>query len=248
MVEPEIVVENVCFGYTAKEEILHNVFFEIEKGGFYGIIGPNGGGKSTLLKLLLGLLRPQAGTIRISGTSPEQAQIAYVPQAFQFDRLFPITVLEVILGGRIQQVSCLGSFSKEDREIALQKLAQVGLSHVANQRFGSLSQGQAQRILVARALASNPSILLLDEPTSSSDPQAGLALLDIIDSFKHTLTIVMVTHSIETILKKVDGILCVQRGTVSMRPRDLCEHFALGLYHEPLMDIPQGHFESLNGP
>ncbi len=245
---PEIVVDNLCFGYTSKDEILHDVSFEIEKGSFYGVIGPNGGGKSTLFKLLLGLLRPQAGSITISGTSPQNAEIAYVPQTFQFDRFFPITALEVVLGGRIQNLSFWGRFSDEDTDIAMQKLAQVGLQHVADQRFGSLSQGQAQRILVARALSSHPSILLLDEPTSSTDPLAGSAILDVIDSLKSQLTILMVTHSVETILKNVHGILCVQGGTVTIPPRDLCEHFALGLYHEPLMDIPKGHFEILNWP
>lgn len=235
----EISVEHLCFGYTAKDEILHDVSFEIEKGGFYGVIGPNGGGKSTLLKLLLGLLKPQSGRIFI----PPEAQAAYVPQTFRFDRLFPITALEVVLGGRIQNLSCWGRFSDEDRDIAQLKLAQVGLSHLANQRFGSLSQGQAQRVLIARALSSKPSILLLDEPTSSSDPSAQVKTFEVIETLQNSMTILMVTHSITTILEKVQGVLCVQGGAVTISPKDLCEHFALGLYHEPLIDAPNDHFD-----
>jgi zinc transport system ATP-binding protein len=240
MTQPEIIVEHLCFGYTSRDEILHDVSFVIEKGGFWGIIGPNGGGKSTLLKLLLGLLIPQAGRIVVS-----TKEIAYVPQTFGFDRLFPITALEVVLGGRMQNLSFWGRFSEQDRKVALEKLAQVGLAHMADQQFGALSQGQAQRVLIARAIASNPSILLLDEPTSSSDPKAQTAILDVIDGHKAYMTILMVSHSVGAILEKVDGILCVQGGTVTISPKDLCEHFALGLYHEPLIDVPKNHFDML---
>lgn len=237
-----ILVTNMCFGHVPNECVLNEVSFTIEKGQFFGIIGPNGGGKSTLLKLILGLFNPWSGTITVNGQTPPTVDVAYVPQTFPCDRSFPITVLEVVLGGRARYLSSLGRFSKADREAAHQALESVGLTHICNQAFGSLSSGQAQRVLIARALASSPSILLLDEPTSSADPDAEAAILSIINSLKGTITVLMVTHSLEAILEMVEGILCIQGGAILMQPKDVCEHFALGLYHVPLAQTPHNHF------
>ena len=236
-----IIFDHVCFGYPHQEEILHNVSFTIRAGDFLAIIGPNGAGKSTLLKLLLRLLKPLQGSI----IAPSAKYIAYVPQTIQLDRLFPITVEEVVLGGRIAFLSWTGRFSAEDRKIVSEQLAFVHLQHIANRRFGDLSLGQAQRVLLARALASHPSILLLDEPTSSSDPAAQALALDLLNSLKGSLTIIMVTHTIETILHTVDSVIMVHGGTAIMRPKEVCEHFAMGLYHKPLIEIPNDHFKQL---
>lgn len=234
----DICLDHVCFGYTSHEEVLHNVSFSVSTGQFWGIIGPNGEGKSTLLKLLLGILKPSKGTI----STPPLKTMAYVPQALYFDRLFPITALEVVLGGQVHFLTKSGRFSKKSYELCYEKLSLVRLEHVANRPFSSLSHGQAQRVLLARALASNPSVLLLDEPTSSSDPAAEAISLEILTSLKGKMTILMVTHNIQTIVKFVDGVLIVQRGTASMRVGEICEHFALGLYHQPLnLQQPCGH-------
>ena len=178
MAPPLIKLSDVLFGYDRNEPVLKNVSFDVQEGQFVGVIGPNGGGKSTLFKLLLGLLSPWKGSILINGAPPPATLMAYVPQAFSFDRAFPITVLEVVLGGRLRHLSSWGKFQKEDLEIALEALSRVGLPHLQSQSFGTLSGGQAQRVLIARALASKPKILLLDEPTSSTDREAESAIFE----------------------------------------------------------------------
>lgn len=233
MTNPLIKVSGVDFGYD-KELVLKNVSFEIQEGQFIGIIGPNGGGKSTLLKLLLGLLDPWKGSILVDGMHPPVNTMAYVPQVFASDKAFPITVLEVVLGGRLRNLSPWGIFYKEDIEIATQALSQVGLLHVQKQPFGTLSTGQAQRVLIARALSSKPKILLLDEPTSSTDQEAANAIFDIILKLKKELTILMVTHNIGRILDHVEQVLCVEGTVAKMALEEICEHFTIGLYHEPM--------------
>jgi zinc transport system ATP-binding protein len=236
MNNPAIEVSQVLFGYSAKEAVLRNVSFTIEKGQFVGVIGPNGGGKSTLLKLLLGLMAPWSGSVSIYGKPPPTTLMAYVPQVFSSDKAFPITVLEVVLGGRMRYVSSWGKFQKEDVDFALQALSQVGLHHLQEHSFGALSGGQAQRVLIARALASRPQILLLDEPTSSTDREAESAIFETILQLKKDLTILMVTHNISRILGHVEQVLCVNGTVSSLPPKEICEHFAIGLYHEPILE------------
>jgi zinc transport system ATP-binding protein len=238
---PPIKVENLSFGYHPKESIFTDVSFNVDGGQFLGIIGPNGGGKSTLLKLLLGLLKPWKGTVLINDISPPTPYVGYVPQAFQFDKYFPITVYEVVLGGRARNLSLCGRYTTKDTAAAREALDHVGLSHIADHPFGTLSGGQAQRTLIARALASKPSVLLLDEPTSSTDPTAEAGILETIQTLKDEMTILMVTHNLSAILSHVEGILCVQGGAVMLHPKDVCEHFALGLYHIPLLETPENH-------
>ena len=238
-------VENVSFGYTKEEPIITNASFSIKKGEFIGIIGPNGGGKTTLLKLLMGFLTPWSGSISIFGKNPKEYPngIAYVPQALRFDKQFPITVLELTLGGRLSHLPWWGCFSKNDREIALEALEKVKLTEFANKPFGTLSGGQAQRALIARALASHPSLLLLDEPTANVDTQAEGEIQELLLQLQNELTILMVTHDIRAIIQQVGRVLCVQRHVESITPHDLCEHFALGLYHYPLIQTSTHHLK-----
>lgn len=241
--ESVIEVKDLTFGYAPHEVVLNKVHFRVEKGDFWGIIGPNGGGKSTLLKLLLGLLKPWKGSIHIHGSegSPPKG-VAYVPQSLSVDRKFPITVMEVVLGARLKHLSCWGRFQKDDHEKATDALHTVGLSSLASSSFGELSGGQAQRVFIARALASEASILLLDEPMSSADPHAEASILETIEKLCGTLTILMVTHNVRALLSRVQGVLCVQGASVLMQPKEVCEHFALGLYHYPLIETDKDHF------
>jgi zinc transport system ATP-binding protein len=240
-----VQVEGVSFGYTKNEPILKNVSFTIEQGEFLGIIGPNGGGKTTLLKLLMGFFVPWTGKISIFGKEPTKYPngIAYVPQALSTDRQFPISVLDLVLEGRLSLLPWWGSFSKEDREAAMQALKLVKLEDLSHRPFGMLSGGQAQRALIARALAQNPKVLLLDEPMSYVDIQAEADLYDILSEIQGSITCLMVTHDIRAVIQKVKRILCVQGTLMSLEPSEVCEHFALGLYHFPLMLTPTSHLK-----
>ena len=241
-----IQVSNLSFGYRKDEYTIQDATFAVQEGEFIGIIGPNGGGKTTLLKLLLGFLDPWAGSISIFGKSPKKHPngIAYVPQQLRFDREFPITLLELVLGGRLSNLSLFGRFSKEDHEEAVKALEKVKLLHCIKKPFGELSGGQMQRALIARALAMNPKILLLDEPTASVDSKAEAEIYELLKELRHELTIMMVTHDIRAVINDVDRVISVQRHIEAMSSTTLCEHFALGLYHFPLIETGRGHLPS----
>lgn len=224
-----IIAEHLCFKYD-KTEVLSDVSFEVKEGDFLGIIGPNGGGKTTLLQLLIGFLSPTKGLLKIY-----DSPIAYVPQNMRFDRYFPISVMELVLGGRLSHLPWYGIYSKEDKEIARAALNQVGLHHLKDRAFGTLSGGQQQRCLIARALATQPKILFLDEPTANVDPTAEHEILELLHALKGVITILMVTHNLQTAINYVDRILCVQQSAIPYSPQEVCEHYALGLYHPPLV-------------
>lgn len=230
-----VKLDDVSFAYQ-DQNILEHVSFSVKEGEFMGVFGPNGGGKTTLLKLLMGFLKPTHGKIEVLGMSPKDAQasIAYVPQSLRFDRQFPVTVGEVVLSGRLFNLPWYGRYLKEDELCAEEIMKSLRLSHLKNQSFGDLSGGQAQRSLIARALVSNPKLLLLDEPTASVDLKAESEIYDILEELKGKMTIIMVTHHLKTAIKQVERVLCVNKTVADLKPEDVCEHFAIGLYHPPL--------------
>lgn len=233
-----IQAEHLYFKYDSTD-VLKDVSFSVNEGEFLGIIGPNGGGKTTLLQLLTGFLSPTKGSIKIFDTRATAAQkwMAYVPQTMRFDRHFPISVMELVLGGRLSELPWYGIYKKEDFEIALHSLEKIGLGHLKDRAFGTLSGGQQQRCLIARALASNPRILFLDEPTANVDSDASYEILNLLQSLKGKITILMVTHDLQTAINQVDRVLCVQQTAIAYTPIEVCEHYALGLYHPPLLTL-----------
>lgn len=235
MAEPIISVSNLDFSYD-KTPILENVNFCIQPGEFIGIFGPNGGGKTTLLKLMMGLLKPTRGNISSPANSSKgtRVKIGYVPQILRFDKDFPISVLDVVLMGCLSQLTWWGAYPKQAKHKALEALAKVALTDFAKAPFGTLSGGQAQRTLIARAIVTNPEILFLDEPTASVDPQAELEIHNLLSELNSTMTIIMVTHDLQSMIDKAKRLLCVHRRVTTMQPKEVCEHFALGLYHTPL--------------
>ena len=236
---PIISLKDLFFSY-GETSILENISLEILEGEFVGIFGPNGGGKTTFLKLLMGFLKPSSGEISILGSSPKKArtQIGYVPQISKMDKQFPITVEEVVRMGALSRIDLFGQISKEDKELALDSLKQVGLEKKRVACFGSLSGGETQRALIARALMAKPQLLILDEPTASVDPLAEEQILTLLSDLKKKMTILMVTHDLQTILQAVGKLLCVHRSVHIHSPSDVCEHFGLGLYHSPI--LPKG--------
>lgn len=224
----QIEIEDLCFAYESVA-VLEDVNLEIEKGAFVGIMGPNGGGKTTLLKLLMRFLAPTKGRVRVKG------RIGYVPQVQRTDRDFPITLYELILLGALSKTTFWGTYPTDVKEQAHEIMEQLGLMAHKNKVFGSLSGGLAQRALLGRALLSDPDVLLLDEPTANIDVPSTGVILEILEELKGKKTILLVTHDLKTVIERVDRVVCVQGQVSSYLPREVCEHFALGLYHTPLL-------------
>jgi len=232
-----ISVRSLFFQYE-EHFILEDVSFEVEEGEFVIIFGPNGGGKTTLLQLLMGFFKPTKGSIEIVRQNPKlfRKQMGYVPQANLFDRRFPISVLDVVLMGCLKPTR-FPTFStkEEEKSKAEQALSQVGMLHCQRRSFGTLSGGEMRRVLMARALVSSPSILLLDEPTTNIDPIAEESFYSLVETLKGKITILMVTHDLQAISKKADRFLCVHRYIKTCSEDQMCDHFIHGLYHSPLV-------------
>ncbi|MBP5639244.1 MAG: ABC transporter ATP-binding protein [Victivallales bacterium] len=207
--KPIIKINNVCFKYDSRE-VLHDITLTISEGMFAVIVGPNGGGKTTLLKLILGLLKPRYGSISVFGMPPEQARtsIGYVPQAILFDDSFPATVLDIVLMGRIER-HFFSIYSKKDKETALRCLKDVGLDELAERPFAALSGGERQRVLIAQAIASQPKLLILDEPGANLDPASAKTLFSLLKKLNQELTILMVSHNLEIVSNVVSHIICL---------------------------------------
>ncbi len=211
MNEKIIEFNNVNFAYD-ENLILDSATFAIEKEDFVAIVGPNGGGKTTLLKLLLGILTPKSGDISILETNAINARnkIGYMPQYLQFDKQFPASSLEIVLMGRLNN-KVFSFYSKKDKEIAMQSLEKMGVADIANKPFSDLSGGQRQRVLIARALACEPEILLLDEPTANIDPAIENQFYELLKKISKEMTIVTVSHDIGFVRNIVNKVICVNR-------------------------------------
>lgn len=190
--------------------VLEDVSFAVHRGESLCVIGPNGGGKSTLAKLLLGILEASAGRLTVLGKSPREARtsVGYVPQAMRFDPQFPISALDIVLMGRLNHLKA-GPFSRKCRGIATDCLGEVGLSGYEKRPFSDLSGGERQRVMIARALACEPEILLLDEPTASIDLSIEAQLIENLASLRRRMTILMITHDLDLVSSIGDSVLCV---------------------------------------
>jgi len=197
-----IEVKNLNFSYE-KQRVLEDINFTIEKSDFLTIIGPNGGGKSTLLKLILGINKLQNGFIKVFGKNHlEQIQnIGYVPQNTNVNLKFPITVLEVVMMGQNSLIKRIFGYKKDEKQKALEVLKKISMEDFANNKISNLSGGQRQRVLIARALFSNPKILLLDEPTSNIDINGCEQVYLTLQELNKKIPIIVVSHDISVILK-----------------------------------------------
>ena len=210
--EIDISVQDVSFSFTGPI-ILDHVSLDIYRGEFLGIVGPNGGGKSTLLKLMLGLLEPNSGKISVLGKTPQKGRssIGYVPQYASFERNFPITVLDTVLLGRIGAKSTLFGYSSEDINAARNALQQTEIEMLQDRLLNTLSGGQLQRVLIARALASNPKLLIMDEPTSNVDMRMEEDIFDLLKRLNASSTIIVVSHDIAFISEYVSRVACLNQ-------------------------------------
>lgn len=226
-----IEARDVCFAYE-HNLVLEDISFSIEAGDYVGIVGPNGGGKTTLLKLLVGLLRPTSGTMTVAGFPPttpaHQAKIGYVPQRISQEQVaFPATVTEIVESGRTVKKGLFGRHTAHDREAVQEALHVAGILDLKDRLMSSLSGGQRQRVYVARALASDPTLLILDEPFVGVDIKTQGEFYAFLKALNETrgLTILFVSHDIDAIAEEVKSILCLNRGL-------LCSG-APSMLHEP---------------
>jgi len=222
--------------------VLEDVCLDIRAGDYMAILGPNASGKTTLLKVLLGLIEPDRGTVRVLGGSPRRARqrIGYVPQHSRFDLSFPIRVEDVVLMGRLGQ-GHVGRPSRADRAAADEALARVEIEDIAHRPIGTLSGGQLQRVLIARALVRQPALLLLDEPTASLDERVGRNVWELFEELSHEMTVVVVTHDIGAISRWVRSVACLNRVLHYHPTPELTPEILEATYGCPVDLLAHGH-------
>lgn len=206
---PLLSVRDVTFGY-GPEVVLDRVDLDIHERDFLAIIGPNGGGKTTLLKVILGLLRPWSGEVvfNLPGGRP---RLGYVPQFSTFDKSFPLRVADVVLMGRLGSRGLLHRYTREDRAASAGALERLRLADLARAHIDEISGGQLQRVLIARALVSDPQVLFLDEPTASIDAESRVTLRGLLEEVNQRIPVVVVTHDVTSIAPMVQRIACINR-------------------------------------
>jgi len=235
---PVLLLEKLSFSFGGPV-VLDHVDLSIAEGEFVGLVGPNGGGKSTLLKIVLGLLQPVSGRVEVLGLAPVRARSAmgYVPQFASFPRDFPISAEEVVLQGRLGHGRLLGGYRGADREAARLAMTETGVRDLRRRPIGSLSGGQLQRVLIARALAAQPRLLILDEPTASVDPRAETDIFDLLKELKTRMTILVVSHDIGFISHYVTRVVCLNRNLVCHTTSELTGEMIQQLYGAPVRMI-----------
>ena len=215
---PAIEIRDLSVGYRTGQPVLKDINLIVLRNDFIAIIGPNGGGKTTLLKVILGLIKPWSGRINIFDhpviSKNTRAKTGYVPQLIP-GKFFPVTVMDVVMMGRLGNTGFFRHFSDTDRSAAEINLLRMGILHLANDNMDSLSGGQKQRVLIARALAGEPDILLLDEPVASVDHETQESFFNLLAELNDSITIVLVTHDVGAVSAHVKNIACINRTLIS---------------------------------
>ncbi|MGB5832343.1 MAG: metal ABC transporter ATP-binding protein [Thiohalocapsa sp.] len=246
---PHVIdIQQLRFAYGATP-VLENVDLTVDQGEFLGLVGPNAGGKSTLLKLVLGLLEPQSGRIQVLGHRPRRARrtLGYVPQYPAFPRDFPISVEDVVLMGRLGIGSMLGRYRRADRAAAAKALAEVEAADLDKRQIGTLSGGQMQRVLLARALVGEPEILILDEPTANIDQRLESEIFDLLATLNRRLTIIVVSHDIAFISGFVSRVACLNGTLVCHATDEIDGQIISDLYGEEVRHISHAHAHQESG-
>jgi len=239
-------IRAVTFSY-GDAPVLEGVDLSVTEGEFLGLVGPNAGGKSTLLKIILGLLSPQSGEVLVLGRPPDQARrlLGYVPQHPGFPRDFPITVEQVVLMGRLGLGQgwrrWLGGWTKADHAAARAALLEVQAADLAERRIGTLSGGQLQRVLVARALVGEPKLLILDEPTANIDQRMEGEIFDLLRVLNARMTILVVSHDVAFISAYVGRVACLNRTLVCHPTEAINGRVIQALYGEDVRQVAHRH-------
>jgi zinc transport system ATP-binding protein len=240
---PFVELEGVGVSY-GEVCVLDGINLTVEPGDFLGIIGPNGSGKTTLLRVMLGLLEPQEGSVRLFGQPPsafrEWRRLGYVPQRAALDPALPVTVGEVVATGLVASLGLFQRIGTRERARVKDALARVGMEGHARARIGVLSTGQQQRVLIARALVSDPELIILDEPTGGVDPEAQTTFYAMLQhlSREREVTLILVSHDIGVVAKEVNKLACLNRRLIFHgRPGDFLSDAALTALYGPAVRI-----------
>jgi len=243
MSEEKIIhIDNLNVKYE-KTIALQNVCLDVYKGDYLGIMGPNGGGKSTLLKAILGLIPITSGKIEFVGQDINSIHqyVGYVPQFSSVDRGFPISVLDVVLTAMLSiHPKPFYRYTQSQRELAYKQLENIGIKELAKRQISELSGGEFQRLLIARALATNPKILFLDEPCANVDPSSRAKIYSMLSALNSTVTIVMVTHDLNAVASQVTSIACLNQTLVYHGKPELTSDIVTSLYGCPVDLIAHG--------
>ena len=206
-------ITDLCFSYSGKE-VLHNIDLVVAQGDFIAVVGPNGGGKTTLLKLIIGGMKPTRGRVRLTGRKPGKKglEIGYVPQQIDHNLSFPATALDVVIMGKhVPENRLPFGRSQQDRRDGLAALEKMGISEFAGRKISDLSGGQRQRVLIARALVTEPELLVLDEPTASIDSRGQTEFYQLLQELNKELTILMVSHDLLSVSAYAKSVACVNK-------------------------------------
>lgn len=232
----EIKSASAGYGHNV---ILKDINLEVFEKDFIGVIGPNGGGKTTLLKLLLGELKPFKGEVKYYKDSAHETLFGYLPQSAGIDKRFPITALDVVLSGIMGRKGLMGKYSSKDKRLAAEMLQRVGVEEYKDKAIGELSGGQMQRVFLGRALISNPSLLILDEPNTYVDNKFEKELYELLEELNKEMAIIMVSHDVGTITTHVKTIACVNRNLHYHRS-NIITNEQLAAYDCPIQLITHG--------
>ena len=235
-----VELKNIHFSYN-KQKILKDIDLEIEDKTFLGIIGPNGGGKTTLLKIISGLVKPDKGQVKIYGKKDGSNLVGYVPQTTRFDYDFPVDVKDVILMGRLEKkIKPFYKYDKKDYKKVNSVIDQLKLGEVAKKQIGQLSGGQLQKVLIARALVSDPDILLLDEPTASIDASLTNVIYSLLNELNKEMTVIVVTHNMAAVSSYFDSIACLNKNLYYHNNTKINEEMVNKVYGCPIDLIAHG--------
>ncbi|UUX93396.1 metal ABC transporter ATP-binding protein [Methanoplanus endosymbiosus] len=242
MKEPAIEINNLTV-MGGGHPLLDSINLTINRGEFHAVIGPNGGGKTTLLKVILGLIKPDSGSVKVFGKTPEENRslIGYVPQFRTFEFGYPISVMEMVLSGRMGHIKGIRkTYREEDIKIARESIEILGIEDLAERNLSELSGGEQQRTIIARALAGKPEMLLLDEPTVYVDTPTNRMFFKMLEELHDMMTILLVTHDIGVISSNIDYVGCLNRKLYTHHTNQISQDMLDSAYKCPVELIAHG--------